>query len=88
MLDRRILFLIVKTIFIYLGSVRPVLPLLLLASTLFGGCLVRPYQREQLAAPNMSLGELPAAHAVTHVLESREGASGATGEGGGGCGCN
>jgi len=52
------------------------------------GCLVRPYQREHLAAPNMRQGEEPGSAAMAHVLGSREGASSGDQAEGGGCGCN
>jgi len=50
---------------------------------------VKPYEREQLADPIMqfsrsSLGEKHR----EHVRDVREGARGATGVQGGGCGCN
>jgi hypothetical protein len=52
-----------------------------------GGCsAVKPYQREHLALPGMSLGEDAAGD--QHVFESREGSAGAYGSVGSGCGCN
>jgi hypothetical protein len=73
------------------------LPALGLASTLLlGGCAIRPiepwvkpYERERLADPIMSFARssLPERHR-DHVREVREGAHGATGVQGGGCGCN
>ena len=50
---------------------------------------VKPYERERLADPVMktSLNDLPARQ-QEHVLTVREGARGATGVQGGGCGCN
>jgi hypothetical protein len=50
---------------------------------------VKPYERERLADPIMSLSRDPVStNYFDHVLESREGARGATGTVGGGCGCN
>ena len=50
---------------------------------------VKPYEREHLADPIMkfSRDSLPEKH-VEHVRVVREGARGATGVQGGGCGCN
>ncbi|MGW8369949.1 MAG: DUF4266 domain-containing protein [Gammaproteobacteria bacterium] len=63
---------------------------LLLAVT---GCSVepwvKPYQREHIADPIMSFDRDPVSSAyMDHVYEAREGARGATGSAGGGCGCN
>ena len=61
---------------------------------LLGGCApiqpwVKPYEREHFADPIMSFNRDPvSAVYLEHVLESREGARGATGGVGGGCGCN
>jgi len=50
---------------------------------------VKPYERQNLADPIMSLTEAPvSAQYIDHVYEAREGARGAGGGGGGGCGCN
>ena len=50
---------------------------------------VKPFERSNLADPIMSIGRNPiAASYAKHVLESREGARGADGGAGGGCGCN
>jgi Domain of unknown function (DUF4266) len=50
---------------------------------------VKPYEREHLADPIMSFNRDPISSGyLTHVLETREGAHGATGAVGGGCGCN
>jgi hypothetical protein len=50
---------------------------------------VKPYEREHLADPVMSFNPNPvSAVYLEHVYESREGARGATGLVGGGCGCN
>jgi Domain of unknown function (DUF4266) len=64
------------------------------APLLTGGCAlpepwVKPYERERLADPIMSWSRetLPERHRE-HVHLVREGARGATGVQGGGCGCN
>jgi hypothetical protein len=50
---------------------------------------VKPYEREHFADPIMSFSRNPISQSyLQHVLESREGARGATGAVGGGCGCN
>lgn len=50
---------------------------------------VKPYERQALADPIMSLNMHPVSAAyMDHVYEAREGARGALGGGGGGCGCN
>lgn len=71
---------------------------LLLCCSLLGGCAstltdiepwVKPYERSNLADPIMSANRNPVAVAYTkHVHEAREGARGADGGAGGGCGCN
>lgn len=50
---------------------------------------VKPYERERLADPivKLSRDSLPEKH-FEHVRDVREGARGATGVQGGGCGCN
>jgi hypothetical protein len=68
--------------------------LLLAAAAALAACSpiqpwVKPYEREHLADPIMSLTPNPVSSSyVDHVFESREGAKGATGGVGGGCGCN
>jgi hypothetical protein len=50
---------------------------------------VKPYEREHLADPIMAFNRDPVSSTyLEHVLETREGAHGATGAVGGGCGCN
>lgn len=50
---------------------------------------VKPYEREHLADPIMAFDRYPVSSAyLDHVFEAREGARGATGNAGGGCGCN
>jgi hypothetical protein len=68
---------------------------LLAAATLaaLGAChiepWVKPYERDHLADPVMSLDRNPISSEYTdHVHEVREGSRGATGAAGGGCGCN
>jgi len=64
-----------------------------LLAALLGACSiqpwVKPYERERLADPIMKFSRdaLPDKHAE-HVRDVREGARGATGVQGGGCGCN
>ena len=71
---------------------RFVLPLFVLAGA--AGCggiepWVKPYERDRLADPIMSLDMNPVSTSYTqHVYESREGARGGEGAAGGGCGCN
>jgi hypothetical protein len=66
-------------------------PLLVVA--LLSGCAVqpwvKPYEREHLADPIMQFSRdaLSEKH-FEHVRDVREGARGATGVQGGGCGCN
>ena len=50
---------------------------------------VKPYERNYLADPIMSFERDPVSAAyLQHVFEAREGARGASGSEGGGCGCN
>ena len=70
-----------------------------LAMSLLAGCAmptvptiqpwVKPYERERLADPIMNLQrDALAGKHYEHVRDVREGARGATGFQGGGCGCN
>ena len=70
-----------------------------LAASLLGGCAmptfptiqpwVKPYERERLADPIMQVAGDPLIDKHRdHVYTVREGARGATGFQGGGCGCN
>lgn len=63
---------------------------LLLALALIGGCAtVAPYEREQLARPDMQFERDPGASAgEEHATAYREGSAGGFGASGGGCGCN
>ncbi|MDE2342757.1 MAG: DUF4266 domain-containing protein [Betaproteobacteria bacterium] len=50
---------------------------------------VMPWEKGNLARPEMTFDAHPAEAALTeHVYSSKEGASGGSGVGGGGCGCN
>lgn len=50
---------------------------------------VKPYERDRLADPIMSFDRNPVSGSyIDHVHEAREGARGASGSAGGGCGCN
>jgi hypothetical protein len=50
---------------------------------------VKPYERAYLADPIMQFERDPVSSAyMSHVYEAREGAKGAEGGGGSGCGCN
>lgn len=68
-------------------------PGVLLCAVLQTGCAiqpwVKPYERERLADPIMKFSRDTLADKHTeHVRDVREGARGATGVQGGGCGCN
>jgi hypothetical protein len=71
---------------------RLLLPILLIAGLAACGSIepwVKPYERDRLADPIMSLDPDPVSTAYTHhVFEAREGARGGEGSAGGGCGCN
>ena len=65
----------------------------LASMALLSGCAiepwVKPYERERLADPMMKFSRNGLADKHRdHVFEVREGARGATGVQGGGCGCN
>ncbi|MCV6606231.1 MAG: DUF4266 domain-containing protein [Porticoccaceae bacterium] len=68
--------------------------LALAALTTLGGCSniepwVKPYERHYLASEIMQFDRDPVASGyLHHVFQSREGARGAEGGSGGGCGCN
>ena len=57
-------------------------------ATAVGCSTVKPWQRESLAQPGMSLDATPSVAAEQHMLESREASVGGFGGAGGGCGCN
>lgn len=68
---------------------RRLLTLLLLALSLTGCANVQPWERGNLAKPEMAFDANPAAAALMqHSYSSKEAASGGYGVGGGGCGCN
>ena len=68
--------------------------LFLISFVCMSGCAevkpwVKPYERNNLADPIMSLDRHGAAGSyIHHVYQAREGARGAEGGAGGGCGCN
>jgi hypothetical protein len=68
-------------------------PILILA-LLLSGCSniepwVKPYERSHLADPIMSFSRDPVSDSyISHIYQVREGARGAEGGHGGGCGCN
>jgi hypothetical protein len=50
---------------------------------------VKPYERDNLADPIMSMNRNPVSMSYNHhAYQAREGARGAEGGAGGGCGCN
>ncbi len=68
--------------------------ILILTSLLLSACSsiepwVKPYERAHLADPIMNYERNPVSSAYRkHVYQAREGARGAEGGQGGGCGCN
>ncbi len=75
-------------------TIRRAVATLVLGTSLLAGCSpiepwVKPYERERLSDPIMKLSRdaLPEKH-LEHTRDVREGARGATGVQGGGCGCN
>ncbi len=68
--------------------------LLLIAALAATGCSsvepwVKPYERQNFADPIMAADRNPVSTSyLNHVFEAREGARGALGSHGGGCGCN
>jgi hypothetical protein len=72
---------------------RPLALAVLIATGLLGGCAiqpwVKPYERERLADPIMQFSRNALSDKdLEHARDVREGARGATGVQGGGCGCN
>jgi hypothetical protein len=67
---------------------------LLCATLACAGCSnvepwVKPYERQNFADPIMAADRNPVSTSyLNHVFEAREGARGALGSHGGGCGCN
>jgi hypothetical protein len=74
--------------------VRPQALLVLALAFAAAGCSgvepwVKPYERQNFADPIMASDRNPVATSyLNHVFEAREGARGALGSHGGGCGCN
>ena len=72
--------------------IRGILAALALVATVAGCSVepwVKPYERDHIADPIMSFDRDPVSSMYTdHVYEAREGARGASGSSGGGCGCN
>ena len=72
---------------------RAIIACTVLAAAAVGGCAmpqpwVKPYERERLSDPIMQWqGDLLASKNSQHVRDIREGARGANGVQGGGCGC-
>ena len=67
--------------------------LIVFLSVSLGACAVKPwvkpYERSNLADPIMKFDRNPVESAyLHHVYQAREGARGAEGGAGGGCGCN
>ncbi|TMQ71773.1 MAG: DUF4266 domain-containing protein [Candidatus Eisenbacteria bacterium] len=65
--------------------------LLALLGAILGGCAatVRPWDRDLLAQKKMSFTPIPVERAVDdHIYFSKEGSTGGSDVGGGGCGCN
>ena len=73
-----------------------VIRILLVLTTLVGATAcspiqpwVKPFEREHLADPIMAFDRNPvSSEYLDHVFDAREGARGANGSVGGGCGCN
>jgi hypothetical protein len=69
------------------------LALTLATALLLAGCATmqapKPWEKDRLAKPEMQFGADPLDSKQTqHIYQSKEGASGGNGVGGGGCGCN
>ncbi len=66
--------------------------LMVLGLIFLGGCAtlgVRPWERDLLSEPAMSLNDDPLTIALDeHIYFSKEASTGGLGFGGGGCGCN
>lgn len=72
----------------YSSNTRPVMACLL--AVLLCACApVKPWQRGNLARPQMALDEDPMLLSISqHIYDSKEASSGGVGPAGGGCGCN
>lgn len=65
-----------------------IVPLFLLHLCLFGCAPVAPWERGNLAKPQMALEPYPTQNSLrAHIYGSREAASGVSAAEGGGCGC-
>jgi hypothetical protein len=65
-------------------------PLVLMSMLSLSGCSsVQPWEKQNLAKPEMTFeaDRLDTSY-TEHIYSSKEGASGGSGVGGGGCGCN
>ena len=72
-----------------MGRATLILIMVLLVSACSTKPWVKPYERAKLADPIMSFDRNPISSSyLNHVYEAREGARGADGGQGGGCGCN
>jgi hypothetical protein len=75
-------------------AMRARLVALICAALASAGCAdvepwVKPYERQNFADPIMAADRNPVSTSyLNHVFEAREGARGALGSHGGGCGCN
>lgn len=69
---------------------RAALIILAFATSILAGCAeVKPWQKQNLARPQMALDSNPLeSKFMRHLYDSKEGSSGGYGVGGGGCGCN
>ena len=77
MATRKLLLLMIPAVALAAAACAPIEP------------WVKPYEREHLADPIMSIDRDPVSSSyMDHVFEVREGAKGATGGAGGGCGCS
>jgi hypothetical protein len=65
-------------------------PLFLMSMLSLSGCSnVQPWEKQNLAKPEMTFeGDRLDTSYTEHIYSSKEGASGGSGVGGGGCGCN
>lgn len=70
----------------------PATALLCVLSLALGACSInppQPWEKGNLAKPEMTMGGDPMDQRFTqHIYSSKENASGGAGVGGGGCGCN
>jgi Domain of unknown function (DUF4266) len=69
------------------------LALAITAMPALGGCAAmqapKPWEKDRLARPEMRFDADPLdSKGAQHIYQSKEGASGGNGVGGGGCGCN